>query len=68
LGSLIIIHNGSYMKEVSPHISSAAVMMLCTLTGCTCKCTPAVYSADTGSYRGEILGAILAQLILGVAV
>ncbi len=61
--SLIIIHNGFYMKEVSPHISSAAVMILCFLTGCTCKCTIAKYSADAGSYRGEILGAILAQLI-----
>jgi hypothetical protein len=56
------------MKEVSLHISSAAEMILCTLTGCTCKCTIAEYSADAGSYRGDILGAILAQLILCTAV
>ncbi len=68
LGSLIIIHDHSYMEEVSPHISSAAVMILCNLTCCTCKCTMAKYSADAGSYRGEILGAILAQLFLPMAV
>jgi hypothetical protein len=29
-GSLIIIHDGSYMKEISPSISSAATMIYCT--------------------------------------
>jgi hypothetical protein len=30
--SLIIIHDGSYMKEISPLISSAATMIYCTMT------------------------------------
>jgi hypothetical protein len=29
--SLIIIHDGSYMKEISPLISSAATMIYCTI-------------------------------------
>ena len=30
--SLIISHDGSYMKEVSPSISAAALMIHCTTT------------------------------------
>jgi hypothetical protein len=29
--SLIIIHDGSYMKEISPLISAAAMMIYCTI-------------------------------------
>jgi hypothetical protein len=56
------------MKEVSPSISSAAVMILCVASGSICKCTVAKYSISASSYRGEILGAILTQLILGPSV
>jgi hypothetical protein len=56
------------MKEVSQHICSAAVMIYCTSTCTICKCTIAENSPSAGSYRGEILGAILTQLILGAAV
>jgi hypothetical protein len=31
-GTLVIIHNGSFMKEISPHILSAAVMIYCKTT------------------------------------
>jgi hypothetical protein len=68
MGTLIIIHDGSYMREVSPNICSAAVMIVCTFTGLLCKCTIAEKSTAAGSYHGEILGAILAQLILHAAV
>ncbi len=34
----------------------------------TCKCTIAEYSESASSYHGKILGAIIAQLILGAAV
>jgi hypothetical protein len=30
--SLIIIHDGSYMKEISPKINTAATMIYCTMT------------------------------------
>jgi hypothetical protein len=43
-------------------------MIYCTLSGFICKCTIAEKSSSAGSYRGEIFGAILAQLILSAAV
>jgi hypothetical protein len=54
--SLIIIHDGSYMKEISPSISAAAMMIYCTIAKKRCKCTWAEKSESAGSYRGEILG------------
>jgi hypothetical protein len=68
MGSLIIIHDGSYIKDLSPEIYLATVMIYFTSTGLLCKCTIAEKSASAGSYQGKILGAILAQLILHAAV
>ena len=65
--SLIISHDGSYMKEVSPSISAAALMIHCTTTRKRCKCTWAEHSESAGTYRGEILGGIMTQLILKAA-
>jgi hypothetical protein len=65
--SLIIIHDGSYMKEISPDISSAAIIIYCLITRYRCKCTWAERSTSAGSYRGEILGGIMTQLILNGA-
>jgi hypothetical protein len=65
--SLIISHDGSYMKEVSPSISAAATMIYCNTTRKRCKCTWAEHSESAGSYRGEILGGIMTQLILKAA-
>jgi hypothetical protein len=48
--SLIISHDGSYMKEVSPSISAAALMIYCTITRKRCKCTWAEHSESAGSY------------------
>ncbi len=65
--SLIIIHDGSYMKEISPDICSAATMIYCLITWYWCKCTWAERSASSESYREEILGKIMTQLILNAA-
>jgi hypothetical protein len=65
--SLIIVHDGSYMKEVSPFISAAATMIYCTKAKKRCKCTWAEKSESAGSYRGEILGGIMTQLLLRAA-
>jgi hypothetical protein len=65
--SLIIIHDGSYMKEISPLISSAATMIYCTVAKKRCKCTWAEKSESAGSYKGEILGGIMTHLILNAA-
>ena len=63
-GTLFVAHDGSYMKEVAADVCSAAVMIYCTRTQQTCTCTIVEQSPSAGSYRGEILGAILTQLIL----
>jgi hypothetical protein len=65
--SLIIIHDGSYMNEISPLISSAASMIYCTKAKKRCKCTWTEKSESAGSYQGEILGGIMTQLILKAA-
>ena len=67
-GFLLILHDGSYMKEVSPHICSAPVMNVCESTGSICKCTIAEYFPSSSSYCGKILEGILAQWILLAAV
>ncbi len=48
--SLIIIHDSSYMKEISPLISSVATMIYCTIAKKRCKCTWAEKSETAGSY------------------
>jgi hypothetical protein len=68
MGSLVIIHDGSYLKKIPADICLAAVMIFCTITGSLCKCTIAEQLPSAGSYRGEVLGAILAQLILHAAI
>ncbi len=47
--SLIIIHDGSYVKEISPLISSAATMIYFTIAKKRCKCTWAEKSETAGS-------------------
>ncbi len=64
----MIVHHRSYMKEVSPVVCSAAVLIYCLLTGSSCKCAIAEKSPSSGSYCGETLGTILTQLNLRAAV
>ena len=44
--SLIIIHDGSYMKEISLVVSSATTMIYCTIANVRCKCTWAKMSTS----------------------
>ncbi len=62
--SLVVVTNGSYMKEIYPHINSAAFVFECSkgrgrLWGSFVEHTP-----DAGSYRGELLGLMAIHLIL----
>ena len=43
-GTLAIVHDGSYMKEVNPHVCSAAYMIWCCATGLRAKGTMAEWS------------------------
>ncbi len=67
-GSLIIVHDGSYMAHIDKSICSAAVVLLCTTTmkmGTIHTCEKSdPYSAS--NYRGEILGGIIAGYILTI--
>jgi hypothetical protein len=56
------------MKEISPYILSAAVMIYHKTTKKVCKFTIAKQSQSARSYRREILGGVVKQLILRVAV
>jgi hypothetical protein len=65
--SLVIIYDGSYMKEVLTHIPLAATMIYCRIARARCRCLRAKQLASDSSYHGEILGGIMTQLILNAA-
>jgi hypothetical protein len=65
--SLVIIYDGSYMKEVSPDIRSVAMMIYCKIAKARCKCTWAEHLSSAGAYCGELLGGLMMQLILNAA-
>ena len=67
MGTLVISHDGSYMPEKSSKVSGAGILAYCTSTGSSLKIGLAEKSESASSYRGEILGGILAQLILRAA-
>jgi len=67
MGSLAIVHDGSYQEHVSTQVSSAGVYIYCKTTRKVAKCGVAEHSNEASNYRGEILGAIIAQLILRAA-
>jgi hypothetical protein len=65
-GSLIIVHDGSYMPEQDDKRCSAAVIFLCRVTG---KFASATYCELTdnrtaSNYRGELIGAFMATPLL----
>ncbi len=62
--SLVAVTDGSYMKEIYPHINLAAFVFECSkgrghLRGSFVEHTP-----DAGSYWGELLGLMAIHLIL----
>jgi hypothetical protein len=67
MGTLVISHDGSYMPDTSSTVSGAGILTHCTSTGNSLKIGLAEKSESASSYRGEILGGILAQLILRAA-
>jgi hypothetical protein len=65
-GSLIIVHDGSYMTQVDENICSAAVVLLCTASikmGTIHLCEKTNHRTAS-NYRGEILGGIITSHIL----
>jgi hypothetical protein len=66
-GSLRIAHDGSYMQETSTIICLAGVVMYCKISRCWLKLSIAEKSDAANNYRGELLGAVMALLILRAA-
>ena len=67
MSTLVISHDGSYMPDKALTVSGAGILTCCTSTGNSLKIGIAERSESASSYRGEILGGILAQLILRAA-
>ena len=59
MGSLCIVHDGSYMVDLDTEVFSAGLMIFCTISGQTFKCAVAGRSSEAGNYRGEILGGVI---------
>ena len=67
LGTIIFVHDGSYMQKVDPYICSAALQIRCRRTNKKATCTLVERSVNADNYRGEALGAMAALLILKAA-
>lgn len=67
LGTLYIAHDGSYMADKAPSLFSAGIIFYCRDTAKCLKVSVSKCSDAAGNYRGELLGAMLALLILHAA-
>jgi hypothetical protein len=66
-GSLVIAHNGSYMPKESTEHCLAGVIMYCSTLKKWLKSSIVEHSNAASNYRGELLGAVMAFLILRAA-
>ena len=55
------------MENLSPEACSAGIQIYCTITKQKLRCAVAEHSVSADNYRGEILGAVVCQLILRAA-
>ena len=69
LGSLLVGHDGSYQVKLAKDVCAGAVVIRCKWTGkmATCAWTERTNDKTANNYRGEILGGIVAQLLLRAA-
>ena len=59
MGSLCIVHDGSYLVDLDTEVCLAGLVIFCTISRQTLKCAVAERSSEAGNYRGEILGGII---------
>ena len=67
MGSLVIVHDGLYMKYVGKDVCSAAFVIYNKVTKQRCKGSVVEKSKDADNYRPEILGGVVGQLVLRAA-
>jgi hypothetical protein len=63
-GTCIVVTDGSYMKDLYPHIHSAAVVLKCTKGRGRVWCSFLEASQVACSYCGELIGLMAIHLIL----
>jgi hypothetical protein len=66
-GSLSIAHDGSYMATEAPELCSAGVVIFCSASKNWLKASVAEWLVVASNYPGELLGAVIALLILRAA-
>ena len=67
LGSLVMVHDGSYMPHVSTEVCSAAIYIYCQITKNVAKGVIVEHTPDADNYRAELLGGLMTQLVLRAA-
>ncbi len=65
--SLVIFHNGSYMEHVSKEVCLVGFMIYCLHSRNRAKGSMVERYPSADNYRAEILGGIVAQLVLHAA-
>jgi len=63
-GSLMCVSDGSFIRELHPHICSAAIMFECTNCGGQLSLAFADRSLSANAFRGELMGLMAIHLIL----
>ena len=68
-GTLLIVHDGSYMPQIDKSICAAGIVLLCSQTGRmgTIQCCEKSNRKTASNYRGELIGALITSQILKVA-
>jgi hypothetical protein len=65
--SLAIVHDGSYIPEQSTILCLVGIVIYCHNTRLWLKASITERSSSASNYRGKLLGAVLALLILRTA-
>ena len=65
--TLVISHDGSYMSDKSKVMAGAGLIVHYTAFGKYVRCGLVETFDNDSSYRGEVLGGILSQLVLKAA-
>lgn len=63
-GTFVCVSDGSYVKEMCPHICSAAVIMACKLGRGRIVLAFSEQNIVANAYRGELLGLLAIHLLL----
>ena len=63
-GSLTAVADGSYMRDLHPHLCSAAFIFECSQSGQRLVGSLAEHSISANAFRGELLGLLAIHLIL----